>query len=133
MYTAYVQTALVGSRRFSKNKTEKQPVEIHVLRACGDDVVCIRRRLLLMDDKAPEDVRLRGCRNSVEIKENKTNINKRVAIGAFRKMARKISPTNSKRLKLRPLYLKLVQTRQVSSSPLFVYTYFPRQDFLKFS
>jgi hypothetical protein len=65
-------------------------VEIHVLRACGDDVVCIRRRLLLMDDKAPEDVRLRGCRNSVEIKENKTNINKRVAIGAFRKMARKI-------------------------------------------
>ena len=37
----------------------------HVLLAWGV-VDCIRRRLLLMEAKAPEDVRLRGCRNSVD-------------------------------------------------------------------
>lgn len=49
----------------------------HVLRACGDGDDCIRRRLLLMEAKVPEDVLLRGCRNSVNLKKNTVIIGKK--------------------------------------------------------
>lgn len=53
----------------------------HVLRACGDDVDD-RKRLLLMEAKAPEDVRLRGWRYSVE---SNRKWEKQMSIGRFLK------------------------------------------------